>query len=289
MPSDALSYVCHELTVNNELNNISSWLNVNKLSLNVTKTKFMIFSTPQRKVFIPNFVIDGKSIDCVDSFNFLGVIIDKQLKWNHHIDNVANKISKTTGVIHRLKAFLPPNILIIIYNSLIASHLSYGILCWGFQNKRLFTLQKKAIRAITCSKFNAHTEPLFKYLKLLKLQDIYQLNILKFYYKFKNNELPKYFYDGFFIYAVHVHQHNTRHANKLNKLFVQRYQHEFCNSSLRYSTVKIVNEISENILEKILTHSCQGFSSYVKLSVLQSYSEICMIQNCYICSLSYNN
>ena len=57
-------------------------------------------------------------------------------------------------------------------------------LAWGYENERLTKLQKKSVRIITLSKYNAHTEPLFKKLKLLKLTDLLKLNELKFYYKF---------------------------------------------------------------------------------------------------------
>ena len=68
--------------------------------------------------------------------------------------------------------FYPQQVLRIIYNSLILLHLQYYILSWGFKSDRLFKLQKRAVRIITCSKYNAHTEPLLKALNLLKIEDI---------------------------------------------------------------------------------------------------------------------
>ena len=99
-------------------NCISNWLKLNKLSLNVNKTKGMTFHTVQRNVTLPNLSIDSTNIEFVDYFTFLGLIIDKHKKWNHHIDTVNKNISKTEGVMTKLKNFLPSNILLIIYNSL---------------------------------------------------------------------------------------------------------------------------------------------------------------------------
>ena len=62
----------------------------------------------------------------------------------------------------------------------------------GLQMK-LFKLQKRAVRIITCSKYNAHTEPLLKVLDLLKIEDIMKIKALKLYYRYKQNELSKYF------------------------------------------------------------------------------------------------
>ena len=78
----------------------------------------------------------------------------------------------------------------MLYNSLILPHLQYAILCWGFKNSRLFKLQKRAIRIITCSKYNAHTDPLFKKMNLLKISDLYNISLLKFFHKLRNNKLP---------------------------------------------------------------------------------------------------
>ena len=77
--------------------------------------------------------------------------------------------------------------------SLILPHLQYCILSWGFKSDRIFKLQKSAARIITCSKYNAHTEPLLKTLNLLKIDDIMKTKALKLYYRNKQNELPKYF------------------------------------------------------------------------------------------------
>ena len=100
---------------------------------------------------------------------------------------------------------------------MVLSHLNYGILVWGFDLDRLFKLQKKAIRIITGSKYNAHTEPLFKSLKTLKLTDIFRLNILKFYFKYKSSALPKFLLTINFETRSNVHGYNTRNKDTLDQ------------------------------------------------------------------------
>ena len=80
---------------------------------------------------------------------------------------------------NKLKNILLQNIMLAIYNSLILSHINYAILAWGYQFDWIYKIQK-AIRAITRSKYNAHTEPIFKELNLLKIEDIYKIQHLKF-------------------------------------------------------------------------------------------------------------
>ena len=104
------------------------------------------------------------------NFNFLGVIIDEHLNWNDHINKVATTISRCVGILCRLKHYLPLYTLRTLYTSLILPHLTYGILIWGSNISRLFKLQKRAVRTITNSSYNAHTEPIFKSLNLLKIK-----------------------------------------------------------------------------------------------------------------------
>ncbi len=76
---------------------------------------------------------------------------------------------------------------------MIASHLNYCILVWGYEHSRLNNTLKRVIRIINLSKYNDHTEPIFKKLKLLKIEDILKLNEVKFYYKLQNEKRPAYF------------------------------------------------------------------------------------------------
>ena len=86
---------------------------------------------------------------------------------------VSGKISKIIFVLKRFQYIYPRDILKMIYFSLIQSKLSYGLLLWGMESNKILPLQKKAIRGITCSNFYSHTEPLFKDLNILKINDLY--------------------------------------------------------------------------------------------------------------------
>ena len=161
--------------------NLNLWLEINKLSLNVKKTKFIIFHHKQRNIenLIPQLNLNEQIIERVTDFDFLGLTIDQHLTWNGHVQKISNKISRSLGIMCKVKRFLLQNILKILYNSLILLHLD---IAWGFKSDRIFKLQKIAVRIITCSKYNAHTEPLLKTLNLLKVEDIMKTKALKLYY-----------------------------------------------------------------------------------------------------------
>ena len=82
----------NEFTINNELDNVYRWLCSKKLSLNVSKTKYMCFHIPKRKVIFPDLKINNITIDRVTDFKFLGLIISSNLKWNKHINHISIKV-----------------------------------------------------------------------------------------------------------------------------------------------------------------------------------------------------
>ena len=107
---------------------LSDWLKLNGLSLNGRKTKLMMFHTPQKVV--PQLILKMNNIELepITDFNFLGIIINRHLRWKSHINKISINIARTTGIIRSLNQVLPFNVLLTIYTSLILPHLNYGIL-----------------------------------------------------------------------------------------------------------------------------------------------------------------
>lgn len=266
-----------EHDINNELSGINDWLKLNKLSLNILKTKAMCFHSPQRKFKFPNITIDNHKIEYVSNFNYLGIVIDKNLNWKCHIETLSKKISKTIGIMNKLKNVIPTYALLTIYNALILSHLNYGAIAWGWQSQKLFILQKKAVRTIANSNYNAHTDPLFKKLNILKINDLCALHDLKFCYKFMNNLIPKYFYN---LLENFNHRYFTRSGENLR---LPAVGHGFAKHSIKYRLPLLLNTMDNSFKSKIFTHSFDGFKLYIKRTYINLYNSTCNIQNCYIC------
>ena len=129
----------------------------------------------------PIIKIDEIQLEPISNFNFLGIIINENINWSKHINKISYSISKTIGIIRKLKNVLPSSVLLTIYNSLILPQLTYGILVWGYESNCIFKLQKMALRAMTSSKYNAHTNPMFKKMHLLKVGDIHTVQQLIFF------------------------------------------------------------------------------------------------------------
>ena len=118
------------------------------------------------------------------SLHISGLTVNKYMNWNSHVQKIANKILCTLGVMNRLKRYLPISAMKMMCDSLILSHLQFGITNWGFKWDCISKLQKRTLRIMTNSRYNAHTEPLLKQLHLLNVKDIFDIQCMKFWYKF---------------------------------------------------------------------------------------------------------
>ena len=266
--------------LNTELEKINVWFKVNKLSLNRDKTKAMLFHTVQKNPANVQVSIDGKSIEFVKEFKYLGITLDTHLSWKPHITQLAKKISRTNGILSRLKHFLPLVTLKMIYNSLILPYLSFGVIVWGTSAERLVNIQKKSVRLIANSKYNAHTNPIFKSLSLLKIDDIYLLQLYKFTFKLENKTLPGYFSNQMFVRNNEMHTYDTRNADNFR---IPLGRHALCDKSIRYIIPDIYNTIPDELKEKINTHSLSGFSRYAKNLLIDKYETDCTIEDCPNC------
>ena len=203
--------------------------------INTTKTKITIFHTPHREVTYPRIKINNSSVEVIDVLKFLGNFIEKHLKWSTHTEFIANRIFQYTGVINRLTHTLSPRILLILYNTLILPHLHYGLVLWGPYSDRIFKLQKKAIHTISNSKFNEHTEPICKLLSILKLPDLYKLQLYKMYYKIKREVVPQYFTT---VIPILTHNYFTRRtADQQNITY-----HAFADHNCLHAMIDLLNK-----------------------------------------------
>ena len=122
---------------------------------------------------VPNLEINGVPLERVLNFTFLGLVLNENMSWKPHIDFLSNKLAKCAGVLNKWKRFLPIHILRTLYSSVVQSRMTCGISNWGFDYYKIEKLQKRFLRIISCSKYNAHSEPLFKILDILKIEHLF--------------------------------------------------------------------------------------------------------------------
>ena len=243
----------------------------------------MIFHPKQKDIssLVPEFVINNIPIEKFDNLNLLGVCLDSNLKWDGHIQFLATKLGKYTGILNELKRNLPVDILRILYSSMVNFNFNYDILAWGFACTRLNKLQKRFIRKITCSRYNANTSPHFKPLRLLTLHDMLKVNVLKFYVRYLHNELPLNFYSFKITPQGDTHSYNTKNSGQLH---IKSTRTEYAGKRLRIYLPILINDIPTELLAAIATHSLQDFTKIAKKFLMDQYTLVCSIPGCYICA-----
>jgi hypothetical protein len=182
-------------TVNGELDKLAEWFRANKLSLNISKTNYILFGFKHGKQnMCRDILIDGKSIEQVTHTKFLGVYIDENLNWKYHTSQLSIKVSKNVGIINKIKHLLTKELLTSLYYTLIQPYLIYCNIIWGGASKlalyRLSCIQKRAVRLITRSPYRTPSSKLFYNLGILKLCDIHKFQQLMFMYKAIHKVLP---------------------------------------------------------------------------------------------------
>ena len=129
-----------------------NWLNANKISLNVKKTEMVIFKSKQKKLEGDlKIKLCGKRLYPTESVKYLGVKIDTNLNWQHHVNDFSIKLNRANALLFQIRKYVSPKILRSIYYAIFDSHLPYCCLVWA-QNfssiKRILILQRKAVRTI---------------------------------------------------------------------------------------------------------------------------------------------
>ena len=109
--------------INLELYKINEWLEINKLSLNAKQSRFMIFHMPNKHITLPILQISNTNIEKVNEFNFLGLTLYTRLDWKRHSNSTSNKMSRTIGVLSKLKHVLPQHIKKLLYTTPLYYHI----------------------------------------------------------------------------------------------------------------------------------------------------------------------
>ena len=252
--------------VNEELCKLNMWFKINKLSLNVSKSNFMVFGN---KSMLPKPVLlNNVPLTQVKVTKFLGVHIDSRFIWDKQINIVKRKLYNVIGVINRIKEKVDSDTLITIYNTLMLPHLSYCCEIWGntycSRLKDIVVLQKRAIRLVNKVDYKAHTSPIFKKYRVLKFNDLIDFNTCIIMYKASNNMLPVNV-QGQFKKNKEVHSYGTRNQEKLH---VKPVKSTLKHKSVNNKGVKLWNNLDEHIRSAV---SINLFKKRLKNKFIQEY------------------
>ena len=232
------------------------WFSVNRLSLNVAKTNYMLFTNCCINSNI-DIKIDNKSIDRVYSSKLLGALIDHKLNWKKHVSLIKAKVSTTIAVVYRARYVLDKKCLFMLYCALVLPYISYCCEVWGSTYKTyccevwgstyktivnsVFILQKKVIRLIYNETFLCHTNRLFCDLGILKLPDIIKLRISIVMFKAKNKLLSHNLQQFF------ATKYDSMHVTRQSK----QMKYEYARIALKSMCISVHGVILWNSYDKI--------------------------------------
>ena len=173
-------------------------MTANKLTVNSAKTKYLLFTPRKSNCSVSNTSFEvyfrNNTIEKVLSIRFLGVIINKNLSLKEHMNMIKQKIRSSLGSIMRVKPCLTTKAMLILYNSLLLSHLRYCITNWCFGNRiKINQLQRicnKFIRAMYGIKRRGCVKNVMIKNELLNIQQLYESEIAILMYKFQKRTLP---------------------------------------------------------------------------------------------------
>jgi len=197
-----------------DLKRVEQWLTSNRLILNQCKTKGLLFGTRQLLQTSSDFAlqIQGKDIERVAKFNYLGIILDEQFHWKEHIDSICDKANKRLGHLTRIRSCLTLKAAKCVYSTLIEPILCYTDTMWGelsaTSSKTLQRLQNRAARIVL-------RRDSFNVLGWTKLETKRKRHKYVLVYKCLNNLVPQYLCD-YFTRNYNVHSYNTRRRSDLH-------------------------------------------------------------------------
>ena len=250
---------------NSEIRKIYAWLVANRLTLNITKSKFMIIS--KRKGANQNFKlkINGVALERCTSYKYLGLFIDDGLTWKDHVKHVCQKLSRICGILSKIRYCVDINTLKTVYYALGYSYIRYCNIIWGNTSKSilkpLLALQNRIIRIMTFAPYGRiDIDDLYLKLKLISLDKIHFLEKAKFMYRYYNDKLPANFENYFQDHTVVNHSYNLRNRNPPRQILSC-----YAEKMIKHNGIAIWNTIPNEIQ---ICQNLKLFSNKLKKDIL---------------------
>ena len=246
-----------QLKLQSHFDTITKWLQCNDLFLNSEKTKVMLFGS-NRKMKDKKLLILYKNdtLEVVNEFKYLGVVLDGSLNWTGHVDQVVKKISQAIGCIRRVKYYLTKEIMIDLFYSLILPHIDFSCTVWGSCAQtnimRIQRLQNKYARMVLDMDLFTSTSFLLSTLNWQSVKQRIQYQQSVVVYKILNEQAPRYLNT---LLQRRTVNYTTRYATR-SPLFVPTPRTEYMKRSISYCGSKLFNSLP------ITVHCCNTLAKF---------------------------
>ena len=188
--------------MNDQLQKLEEFFLINKLSLNVRKTRAMAFHSPKAHFHYNALIIDGEEIEWCGSpnskeafFKFLGVLVDPKLSLEHHLKRIQGKLSSAMYALAVARDNLPLKVSLNVYRSLYESHLIYACAIWGAAHPKLlqpiFAHHTKAVKLLLNLPRASHLSQTLHHFNILKPEQLIMREHVKLAHSHRMKRLPQ--------------------------------------------------------------------------------------------------
>lgn len=207
------------ILLQHELDLVIEWVDRNRLSLNIAKTKCIALgshATVKRQNTL-TLSIKHTAIEQVYKVKLLGLNIDEKLSWSNHIDDVAMRMGRAVSVINRCSYYMNDHTIKLVIQALVLSHIDYCSIVWSSAPKsviqKLQFVQNRAARLVLGCPYRANVKYMHSRLQWLTVENRLFYNLLTFFHKMYVFQKPICLFSR--IQHVHdTHNHNTRRRSK---------------------------------------------------------------------------
>ena len=255
-----------ENKTNNDLHDVNSWLETNKLTLNAKKTEFMLIASKRKLTQLtenPNIYISNHNIKQVSKKKVLGILLEKELKWKEHNNAQCKTLSKSIALLKRAKCFVTYEVLIKMYNSLVLPHFTYCSNVWNdgscAHKAKLYRMQKRAARIVTGCSYETRSREIFERLGWEPTKDILKKREIIIVFKALKGALPASLCEKFSL------KYNDKHHLQSNnfKLYLRKPKTNFMKKSNSYRGASTWNSLPSNIVDNYASISTTNFKNLI--------------------------
>ena len=239
--------------INYDLKGITNWLNANRISLNISKTEFIIFRKRSKPVCSESLKIkiNGVRLYPSTSIKYLGILIDEHLSWKYHICELVKKLNRSNNMLSKIRHYVNSKTIRSLYFSLFSSHISYCHQIWGQNGGRylnkIISLQRSAVRIINFMPFRSDVSRTFDRSKIPKFINLVRTSNLLFVYDCLSFNSPSSL-KTFFSFNKNVHDYNTR-SSETYKLTLPRFKSmKYGKNAIKYQCITEWNKSIDDLI-----------------------------------------
>ena len=223
--------IIHTLIQNaeNSLTEISKWFKLNKLSLSLSKSNFILFHNTKSDPcnWLQSLQTENEVFPRVPVVKYIGMHVDEKLTWKKHIQEVYNSLTKYFSIFYNIRGFIDKRLSRTIYHTCIHSKIKYGIEVYGSANEtslnKLQVIQNKLMKLLTKKERQYSTNLLHRNIDILKVHDIHRQSVLQFVHKCKTNKIISNFHNYFTTRGEHHNLHLRNNEDLDQTLYTREH------------------------------------------------------------------